>query len=59
MSSQSLEAAQPEDSHVQPVVLASTPVVWVASVSSVVAGWLWGKRRERRQCPGCERKGEC
>jgi len=44
-----LEVAQPQDLDVQPVVLASTPVLWVVSVSSIVAGWFWGKKRERQQ----------
>ena len=52
MTSPALETAEPPDSDVQPVVLASTPVLWVVSVSSIVAGWIWGKKRERRRCPG-------
>jgi hypothetical protein len=51
-TSQALESAQAQDGDVQPVVLASTPVLWVVSVSSIVAGWFWGKKRERRQCMG-------
>jgi hypothetical protein len=51
-TSQAPRVAQPQDSEVQPVVLASTPVLWVVSISSIVAGWFWGKKRERRQRSG-------
>jgi hypothetical protein len=51
-TSQAPKVAQPQDSEVQPVVLASTPVLWVVSISSIVAGWFWGKKRERRQRSG-------
>jgi hypothetical protein len=54
-----LNVAEPQDDKGQPVVLASTPVVWVVSVSSIVAGWLWGKKRERRQRFRREEGGEC
>ena len=57
-TSQALKVAQPQDSEVQPVVLASTPVLWVVSISSIVAGWFWGKKRERRQRSG-GRGGNC
>lgn len=58
-TSQTVEVAQPQDSEAQPVVLASTPVLWVVSISSIVAGWFWGKKRERRQRSWREGKGEC
>jgi hypothetical protein len=54
-----LRIAQPEDSEGQLVVQASTPVLWVASISSIVAGWFWGKRRERRQRSWREGKSVC
>ena len=57
--SPTLEVAQSQDTEVQPVVLASTPVLWVVSVSSIVAGWFWGKKRERRQRSWRERTGNC
>ena len=58
-TSQTLEVGRPHDSDVQPVVLASTPVLWVVSISSIVAGWCWGKKRERRQRSWREGKSEC
>ena len=55
-TSQKLEVAQPEDSEGQHVVVASMPVLWAVSISSIVAGWCFGKKRERRQRSW--RKGE-
>jgi hypothetical protein len=57
-TSQTIDVAQPQDSDDQPVVLASTPMLCVASISSIVVGWFWGKKRERRQRSWRERIGE-